>query len=393
MLYLFGISICFFLNLLLLSKKNKTKADKILLLWLLTAGAHLVLYYMRMQASNPAYAFLLGVEIPFPLLHGPLLFLYTAAMTNQEPKGYKWLFHFIVPAVAFLSLVPFILLPGADKIMVYKNNGAGYGIHSFINLMAVYVSGIFYIIWSVLLLKKHTHNIENQFSDTDKINLNWLRYLVYGMAVIWAVVLIGNDELIFGTVVVFVLLLGFFGIKQVGIFSPANQQKLNTNGQQQPEMLPASNAVLEKSSFTEKNNVVTEEMYADTVKKKYSKSGLTNEQAALISKELNRLMEKEKLFTESELTLAELAGRLNIHPNYLSQVINEKEETNFYDYINTLRIEEYKKLVLMPENKKYTILTLAYECGFNSKSSFNRYFKKVTGVSPSEYMRYQAAEN
>jgi len=102
---------------------------------------------------------------------------------------------------------------------------------------------------------------------------------------------------------------------------------------------------------------------------------------------LNRLVEKEKIFTESEITLTQLAARLNIHPNYLSQVINEKEETNFYDYINPLRIQEFKRLAALPENKKYTLLSLAFECGFNSKSSFNRYFKKVAGVSPSEYMR------
>jgi YesN/AraC family two-component response regulator len=81
-----------------------------------------------------------------------------------------------------------------------------------------------------------------------------------------------------------------------------------------------------------------------------------------------------------------LADELQIHPNYLSQSINEQEGKNFYDFINYLRVEEFKRISTLPENKKYTIQTLASDAGFNSKSSFNRYFKKVTGLSPSEFI-------
>ena len=103
-------------------------------------------------------------------------------------------------------------------------------------------------------------------------------------------------------------------------------------------------------------------------------------------------METEKIYTESELSLSELANRLNTLPNYLSQVINDKEGKNFYDYINMLRIDEFKRLVSRPENRKYTLLSLSYDCGFNSKSSFNKNFKKVTGQSPSEYLNNPQVE-
>ena len=101
---------------------------------------------------------------------------------------------------------------------------------------------------------------------------------------------------------------------------------------------------------------------------------------------LKKLMESEKIYTESELSLYELANRLDTLPNYLSQVINDKEGKNFYDYINMLRIDEFKRLVSRPESRKYTLLSLSFDCGFNSKSSFNKNFKKVTGQSPSEYL-------
>ena len=123
-----------------------------------------------------------------------------------------------------------------------------------------------------------------------------------------------------------------------------------------------------------------------SVKRKYSKSGLTPEMAENLHGRLKKLMESEKIYTESELSLSELANLLNTLPNYLSQVINDKEGKNFYDYINMLRIEAFKTMVSRPENKKYTLLSLSYDCGFNSKSSFNKNFKKVTGQSPSEYL-------
>ncbi|OBX17491.1 hypothetical protein A9996_19380 [Gelidibacter algens] len=105
---------------------------------------------------------------------------------------------------------------------------------------------------------------------------------------------------------------------------------------------------------------------------KYEKSGLTDETAKDIHDVLSTKMEEEKFFVNPELTLVELAQFIDVHPNNLSQVINTYEEKNFYDYINSKRIEMFKEIVESPESKKYTILSLAFDCGFNSKSSFNK---------------------
>ena len=80
-----------------------------------------------------------------------------------------------------------------------------------------------------------------------------------------------------------------------------------------------------------------------------------------------------------------MAAKLGVHPNYLSQVINQRENKNFYDFVNTYRVAEFKRLISMPRNQHLTLLSVAFDCGFNSKSSFNRYFKKATGQTPSEY--------
>jgi AraC-like DNA-binding protein len=98
-------------------------------------------------------------------------------------------------------------------------------------------------------------------------------------------------------------------------------------------------------------------------------------------------MTEKKLYQTPELTLNIVSKELNIHPNTLSQVINSVEQKNFFDYVNTLRIEEFKHRITNPDNHKYTLLSLAYECGFNSKTSFNRNFKNLTGKSPSEFLK------
>ena len=121
-------------------------------------------------------------------------------------------------------------------------------------------------------------------------------------------------------------------------------------------------------------------------KLKYQKSGLSADAAEALHRQLAQAMQDEKYYLDGELSLSGLASQLNTQPNYLSQVINEREGKNFYDYINTLRIEEFKRVAASPDQRKYTLSALAQHCGFNSKSSFNRCFKKVTGQSPSEFV-------
>lgn len=126
----------------------------------------------------------------------------------------------------------------------------------------------------------------------------------------------------------------------------------------------------------------------DSNKTKYRKSGLTEQELKEISERLEESLEKEKLYKDSDISLKALAEHVGTTPNKLSEVINVTSKKNFFDHINTYRIKEIKNLLKDPESrKKYTILSLAFEAGFNSKSTFNASFKKLTGITPSEYAR------
>lgn len=371
MQYIIGIFIAFFLAVLILTKKGRNRADTILGIWMMITGLHLFGYYSFVSEIIYIYPFLMWLNLPYAFVHGPMLYLYTEALTNPERfKSKTWLLHFVLPVLMVLTLLPIMLMSENDRILLYKNNGKGYeNFLLFDWTIPLSISGIIYIVITNILLYKHKKRILNLFSNQEKINLNWLRFLFYGMGVTWLIIIFGgSDKLIFSMSSVFLIFIGYFGIKQVGIFTDylveLPENKLIT-------------AII--------NDSFESELRVD--KKKYAKSGLNEDTANVLHQQLKNLMETERLFIEPELNLTDLATRLEVHPNYLSQVINELEGVNFYDYINTLRVEEFKRLVLLPQNQKYTLLALAYDCGFNSKTAFNRFFKKATDLSPSEYLK------
>lgn len=123
------------------------------------------------------------------------------------------------------------------------------------------------------------------------------------------------------------------------------------------------------------------------LKIKNTKPQLTPEeqkQLKTIAQNLQQAMVTHKWFKDPELTLTELASRMEIKPYLLTKCLNTVVDQKFADYINQLRVEELQNLLKQPENNKYTLLSLAYESGFNSKSSFNRAVKKHLGISPNQ---------
>ena len=103
------------------------------------------------------------------------------------------------------------------------------------------------------------------------------------------------------------------------------------------------------------------------------------------------LMEEKELYKNSTLTLPELAQEMNISQHYLSEVINTQLGKNFYDFVNGYRAEEVMRRMRDPKASHLTILAIALEAGFNTKSSFNTFFKKYTGLTPSQYRGSAAA--
>ena len=123
------------------------------------------------------------------------------------------------------------------------------------------------------------------------------------------------------------------------------------------------------------------------LKPKYEKSSLTDEKKEEILAKLLNLLEEKKYFTGNTISLAETAKKIGEQSHHVSQVINEKLGKNFYDLLSTYRIEEAKKLLLDKSNANITIEDIAEQVGYNSKAAFNKAFKNITGLTPSEFRK------
>lgn len=354
MLFFLGISISLFLTILLLLKKNKTKSEYILNSWMFVISLHQIFFYLDYTKLSYSYPHFLGLGLPFPVLHSSFLFLYVSEVTKNGLNDIKKIILTFTPFMLLLVVsMPFYTLSSEQKLEVFVNDGKGFEWYSIIKNITIVAVGLFFTSRSLIMIRSHKKNIQNLFSNTDKKNLDWLKYLSFALGIIWVLVIFFDDEIIFSGVVALVLFIGFFGINQLDI-------------------------------FTTKANLDHVNYKKDYVR--YAKSGLKNENAIIAHENLSHLMRKEKLFTKSDLSLIQLSEQLEINSNYLSQIINEKENKNFNQYINTLRVQEFMSRLSNKEHEKLTLLSIAYDCGFNSKSTFNKYFKAHTGKTPTEYL-------
>ena len=132
--------------------------------------------------------------------------------------------------------------------------------------------------------------------------------------------------------------------------------------------------------------ILGEHHIQDIPKKKYKNSSLKKNEIEKYYTRLEEFMTKEKPYLQQNLSLRKLAEMIDVHPNNLSQLLNEKSGKNFSEYINHYRVGIFKELSIDPKNAHLSLLGLAYESGFNSKTTFNTFFKKETGTTPKRWL-------
>ena len=120
---------------------------------------------------------------------------------------------------------------------------------------------------------------------------------------------------------------------------------------------------------------------------KYRTVSVSAEECKRLACRLERVMREERPYMQPDLKVADLAARLDISAHTLSYLFSQHLQRNYYDYINDFRIEEFKRLVDTDEQGKYTLTALSERCGFSSRASFFRYFKRVTGITPNDYVK------
>jgi AraC-like DNA-binding protein len=245
----------------------------------------------------------------------------------------------------------------------------------------MYNSPIYYIIL-IFKLRKHRRNIKTYFSTPKNVDLKWLNYLVHGFAVFLFFLLfsgliirllklevtLNSYHFTWLIMVIYIFGIGFYGYKQKGIFS---EFEIKNNEE------PNDEKIKETERNLRSNN------------RQYLKTGLHDEEALIIQKQLEIIMKRDKPYLDYDITLPKLANLLNTSSHKLSQVINEKYNTNFFEFVNRFRLNDLKILLNKTENAEIKIMALAYDCGFNSKSAFYTFFKKETSLTPTEYRNKQ----
>ena len=239
--------------------------------------------------------------------------------------------------------------------------------------------------WFLRKIKFYRLSIKKQYSFIEPIRLQWLVNFSWIMIGLYSLVLtafliynlgyIANIDTVFlilsNAIVVAVLYSSYYGIKQYSFVQFQAQFDQAQSQNPKPATLP-------KVRLPSKT--------------KYATSALDDAKIQLIFRDLNALFEEDALYQEPQLKISEVATRLNVSPHQLSQVINSQFGNSFFEFVNTFRVEALQKKLRNPANKRYTILALAYDCGFNSKASLNRIFKKQTNQTPSQYQKIQLAD-
>jgi AraC-like DNA-binding protein len=352
-LNLLGAAQGLLLSLALLGAQNANKTANRLLAGL-TLTISIVVSGAVLLTSDYVFVFphLSRLHHPFVFLAAPFLFLYITRLTSPEGRLQKRDFlHFIPFALCSIFLLPYYFQSGAGKINVLSFEYLGqfdqwYYIRSTLFIAQLLV----YLVLIALTIIKYSRNVKERQSARDKAVLFEIRFFVIAASLLWVAIIL---RLAIQTIPNLLVPLG----ASLLVYALGYLQ-------------------MSKPELSE-----SDELSA----KKYEKSQLTPERSERYLNRLLQFMEEERPFTDGDLTIQKLADKLSIPTPHLSQTINERQGKSFPDFINTYRVEEAKKKLLDPAFKHLSVLGIAEEVGFSSKSSFNSVFKKHTGTTPSEF--------
>lgn len=323
------------------------------------------------------------------LLLSPLMYFYFLSVTNHNfVWKQKHLYHFILPGLwifmyIFINILdfgfhyPFDL--SEDSQYGTKGPNADLPRHVIIRILG-YTSFMYYAFFTLKSLKKYRIYLSENFSNTEDLDLSWLSKIVYliilGVFAFFLFVIYDLITIQFGYktewLAYFILgITSYFISFYAYQYSPKKISNLKFE-----EIIPQ----LEDKLIEENNNTFTFNH------QQINKLNENFEDYDLWKSKIESEMKLNMHYLNPEVSLNDLARKLKTNTSLLSKVINNGFNQNFNDFINQYRIEAVKDKLINGEASNKTILSLAYECGFNSKATFNRSFKKLTGLTPKEFI-------
>ncbi|QHI34920.1 HTH-type transcriptional activator RhaR [Kordia antarctica] len=312
--------------------------------------------------------------IPAATAISPLIYLYIKSITKSNFKFQKvHSYHFVIPiSLMIYRLAIFTydaLQPGFNETQngVLKLSLDEAIVLPILNVLDFSVT-LLYLAFTIQLYINYRQKIKQYFSNIFKLELNWIRnfLLVFSLLFLYSsiqtfvgslLIDLGYQErwwlnLAMAICTIYVGLKGYF----------TDTTKLNKLD----------------VSFSPKEISIPED--TKEVKKEIAETSI---------EAIAALMEEEKPYLNPDLNLSELAKQANVTRGQLSEIINNGFQMNFNDFVNSYRVNEFKSMLKEGKHKQLSLLGIAYECGFNSKATFNRVFKKLTSFSPTQYLQSQ----
>jgi AraC-like DNA-binding protein len=362
--------------------KGDKSVNLFLALFIVSVSAVIALPLLVLTLGWQHSFFLQGI----PLLPGPCLYLYIRSFKETITFRKAWP-HFVL---FFIWLIPTYfniakfskLYPDSEIIPVEVLRQPT----TILLVMGRPALSVLYYFLARRQLISYQRSIRHLFSETSRIDLNWVRFLVNGFLIVAGVFFVtfplmlslpGNLMLLLlismAVGAPYIYMATYLGIKQYTIWQV--QPGINKE---------AAEATIQQAVEMEEKNTTSGD------KPKPVKTAQNDNRMELLVQRITALMEEEKLYQEAELTLQQVATKLQVPSYQVSQALNEGMKKNFYDLVNNYRVEDAKRLLLDEKSRNYTILSIGFEAGFNSKTTFNTVFKKFTGYTPTEFRDKQS---
>lgn len=389
-LSIIGVFQGIFFGLVLFSRKNNRTANRFLALLLITITYPMLMRFFIIKEMFQA-AFFTEFFMPgMILLHGPAIYFYSSSMTLRDPFYWKKsIIHFIPSILVTIlhiginiaNLKDVSLLTGIQDLDRIRRQFAWYFMPLFM------ISSILIFIYAVKAwhkLRKYEKAIRAYYSDIEKISLRWIKTLIIFFILMFSAMHIIHALLsakLAGEILFLIPALLAFAMVIVSSYLAISQQDLF--------------ATLKIVQIQDENSATVkgDDEQSNFASLKYERHNLNEASSLRYLHQLQEYMKAEKPFLDDSLTIKELADEIDIPAHHLSIIINQHLKQNFYQFISFYRVEEFQRLLEAQlqnhfqshKEEKVNLLALAFESGFNSKSSFNQIFKNRTGMTPREY--------
>lgn len=364
----------------LLSHETNRTANRLLAALMIAFTVYLVeaVYYTARLVG--VYPHLFGISYPLPWLFGPLVYLYAVAASGSRPLRARDVLHFAPAVIVVVASLPIYMMSGADKAALFARLQLG-DVPTVLRVLdpTKYVSGIAYSVATIEFLRRHRRRVEHSYSNTEHVNLQWLLQLAAAAAAIWLLAVAamvanrvrdaasgGDGDPVVLAIALFVYAIGYRGLRQAEI------RRLDDPATEPPP---------------EGDRVLGPRESPGRIDARYVRSGLSDSEAAALRANLLSIMDAEHPYRDPDLTLADLAERLDTTPHKLSEVLNGELAQTFYDFVNGYRVDDVRRRLAEAKSRQANVLALAMDAGFSSKSTFNQVFKKRTGQTPSMYRK------